>query len=176
MSEPDPPPGAGLAVAAPLGGLVGLVQRDPGEVNAGQLRTVVGGLRFWLPIVVPLAGFSFTTISCTSWWWSTEEHPVLLGRKGWRFLMVFVVALSLMAGFFGSMHRDVVAVLLTVMVTTICIAGQGLLPPACRRGCSEDHRNEQRRRQQLDQPADQAAPSSQPPAADGEAGRLRATS
>lgn len=130
MSEPDPPPGAGLAVAAPLGGLVGLVQRDPGEVNAGQLRTVVGGLRFWLPIVVPLAGFSFTTISCTSWWWSTEEHPVLLGRKGWRFLMVFVVALSLMAGFFGSMHRDVVAVLLTVMVTTICIAGQWLLPPA----------------------------------------------
>jgi hypothetical protein len=69
-------------------------------------------LRFWLPIVLPLAGFSFTTISSTSWWWSTEEHPFFLGRKGWRFMMVFVVALSLMAGFFGSAHRDVVAVLL----------------------------------------------------------------
>lgn len=87
-------------------------------------------LRFWLPIVVPLAAFSFTTISSTSWWWSTEDRPFLLGRKGWRFMMVFIVALSLMAGFFGSAHQDVVAVLLTVMVTTIGIAGLWLLPPA----------------------------------------------
>ncbi|MGW8955878.1 hypothetical protein [Streptomyces sp. NPDC055709] len=61
------------------------------------------------------------------------EHrgpPFLLGHKGWRFLMVFVVALSLMAGFFGSVRRGVVAVLLTVMVTTIGIAGLWLLPPA----------------------------------------------
>jgi hypothetical protein len=63
-------------------------------------------LRFWLPIVVPLAAFSFTTMSTTSWWWSTENRPFLLGRKHWRFMMVFVVALSLMAGFFGSAHQD----------------------------------------------------------------------
>lgn len=86
-------------------------------------------LRFWLPIVVPLAAFSFTTMSSASWWWSTEDRPFLLGRKGWRFMMVFVVALSLMAGFFGSANRDVVAVVLTVMVTTIGIAGLWLLPP-----------------------------------------------
>ncbi|MBD3934882.1 hypothetical protein IF129_25385 [Streptomyces chumphonensis] len=84
---------------------------------------------FWLPIVVPLTAFSFTTLSSTSWWWSTEDRPFLLGRKGWRFVMVFVVAMSLMAGFFGSPHRDVVAVLLTTMVTTIGIAGLWLLPP-----------------------------------------------
>ncbi|MEU9359659.1 hypothetical protein AB0D35_16345 [Streptomyces sp. NPDC048301] len=37
-------------------------------------------------------------------------------------MMVFVVALSLMADLFGSAHQDVVAVLLTVMVTIIGIA------------------------------------------------------
>ncbi|MEU9623904.1 hypothetical protein [Streptomyces sp. NPDC048155] len=44
--------------------------------------------------------------------------------------MVFVVALSLMAGFFGSAHHDLIAVLLTVMVTTVGIVGLWLLPPA----------------------------------------------
>lgn len=96
----------------------------------GQQLPPDDDLRFWLPIVVPLAAFSFTLMSCTSWWWSTETRPFLLGRKGWRFMMVFVVALSLMAGFFGSANRDFVAVLLTVMVTTIGIAGLWLLPPA----------------------------------------------
>ncbi|MEU3958869.1 hypothetical protein AB0F42_03400 [Streptomyces buecherae] len=75
-------------------------------------------------------------MSSTSWWRSTEVRPFLLGRKGWRFLMIFVVALSLMAGFFGSANRDVVAVLLTVMVTIIGIAGLWLLPPALSRNCS----------------------------------------
>ncbi|MFF8790875.1 hypothetical protein [Streptomyces sp. NPDC015125] len=87
-------------------------------------------LRFWLPIVVPLAAFSFTTMSSTSWWWSTEDRPFLLGRKHWRFMMVFVVALSLMAGFFGSAHQDVIAVLLTVMVTIIGLVGLWFLPLA----------------------------------------------
>ncbi|WP_344384671.1 hypothetical protein [Streptomyces thermolineatus] len=32
-------------------------------------------------------------MSSTSWWWSTEDRPFLLGRKHWRFTMVFVVAL-----------------------------------------------------------------------------------
>lgn len=96
----------------------------------GQQLPADDDLRFWLPIVVPLAAFSFTTMSSTSWWWSTEDRPFLLGRKHWRFMMVFVVALSLMAGFFGSAHQDFVAVLLTVMVTTIGIAGLWLLPPA----------------------------------------------
>ncbi|MYS32583.1 hypothetical protein K388_07278 [Streptomyces sp. KhCrAH-43] len=96
----------------------------------GQQLPTDDDLRFWLPIVVPLAAFSFTTMSSTSWWWSTEARPFLLGRKGWRFMMVFVVALSLMAGFFGSAHRDFVAVVLAVMVTTIGIGGLWLLPPA----------------------------------------------
>ncbi|MFL4909328.1 hypothetical protein ACJ6WF_40615 [Streptomyces sp. MMS24-I2-30] len=61
---------------------------------------------------------------------SAEDRPFLLGRKHWRFMMVFVVALSLMAGFFGSAHQDVDAVLLTVMVTIIDIVGLWLLPPA----------------------------------------------
>ncbi|MET8816429.1 hypothetical protein ABZW47_31065 [Streptomyces sp. NPDC004549] len=87
-------------------------------------------LRLWLPIVVPLAAFAFTTISSTSWWWSTEDRPFLLGRKNWRSMMVFVVALSLMAGFFGSAHQGATAVLLTAMVTTLGIAGLWLLPPA----------------------------------------------
>ncbi|MFF5106483.1 hypothetical protein [Streptomyces sp. NPDC000134] len=78
----------------------------------GQHLPADDDLRFWLPIVVPLAAFSFTTMSSTSWWYSTEDRPFLLGRKHWRFMMVFVVALSLMAGFFGSAHHDVVAVLL----------------------------------------------------------------
>ncbi|MGW2461843.1 hypothetical protein ACWC2M_22840 [Streptomyces sp. NPDC001761] len=47
-------------------------------------------------------------------------------------VMVFVVALSLMAGFFGSAHQDVVAVLLTVMVTTMGIVTCG----SCRWPCS----------------------------------------
>ncbi|WP_431983144.1 hypothetical protein [Streptomyces qinglanensis] len=87
-------------------------------------------LRLWLPIVVPLAAFSFTTMSSTSWWWSTEDRSFLLGRKHWRFLMVFVVALSLMAGFVGSARQDVATALLTVMVTALGIAGLWLLPPA----------------------------------------------
>ncbi|PWI05711.1 hypothetical protein DIZ27_37735 [Streptomyces sp. NWU339] len=87
-------------------------------------------LCFWLPIVVPLAAFSFTTISSTSWWWSTETRPFLLDREHWRFMMIFVVALSLMAGFFDSASRDVVFVVLTVMVTTIGIVGLWLLPPS----------------------------------------------
>nr|WP_285554796.1 hypothetical protein [Streptomyces hygroscopicus] len=37
---------------------------------------------------------------------------------------------SLMAGFFDSAHQDVVAVLLTVMVTIIGTVGLWLLPPA----------------------------------------------
>lgn len=96
----------------------------------GQQLPADDDLRLWLPIVVPLAAFSFTTISSTSWWWSTEDRPFLLGRRQWRFLMVFVAALSLMAGFFGSAHQDAVAVLLTVLVTTIGIVGLWLLPPA----------------------------------------------
>ncbi|MGC5041099.1 hypothetical protein ACLQ2C_36790 [Streptomyces sp. DT73] len=95
----------------------------------GQQLPADDSLRFWLPIVVPLAALSFTLMSCTSWWWSTETRPVLLGRKGWRFMMVFVVALSLMAGFFGSAHQDFVALVLTVMVTTIGILGLWLIPP-----------------------------------------------
>ncbi|MGI5262441.1 hypothetical protein [Streptomyces angustmyceticus] len=96
----------------------------------GQQLPADDDLRFWLPIVVPLAAFSFTTMSSTSWWWSTEDRPFLLGRKHWRFMMVFVVALSLMAGFFGSAHQDVIAVLLTVMVTIIGLVGLWFLPPA----------------------------------------------
>jgi hypothetical protein len=96
----------------------------------GQQLPTDDDLRFWLPITVPLAAFSFTTMSSTSWWCSTDERPFLLGRTHWRFMMVFVVALSLMAGYFGSAHQDVVAVLLTVMVTTIGITGLWLLPPA----------------------------------------------
>jgi hypothetical protein len=96
----------------------------------GQHLPADDDLRFWLPIIVPLAAFSFTTMSSTSWWWSTEDRPFLLGRKHWRFMMVFVVVLFLMAGFFGSAHQDVVAVLLTVMVTTIGITGLWLLQPA----------------------------------------------
>lgn len=95
----------------------------------GQRLPADDELRFWLPIVVPLAAFTFTLTSSTSWWWSTEERPFLLGRKRWRFMMVFVVALSLMAGYFGSAHQDFVALLLTAMVTTIGIAGLWLLPP-----------------------------------------------
>lgn len=95
----------------------------------GQQLPADDDLRFWLPIVVPLAAFSFTTMSSTSWWYSTEDRPFLLGRKRWRFLMVFVVALSLMAGFFGSAHQDFVALLLTVMVTAIGVVGLWLLPP-----------------------------------------------
>jgi hypothetical protein len=95
----------------------------------GQQLPADDDVRFWLPIVVPLAAFSFTTISSTSWWYSTDDQPFLLGRKHWRFMMVFVVALSLMAGFFGSAHQDFVALLLTVVVTTIGIAGLWLLPP-----------------------------------------------
>ncbi|WP_331756145.1 hypothetical protein OH791_38970 (plasmid) [Streptomyces anulatus] len=37
---------------------------------------------------------------------------------------------SHLAGFFGSAHQDVVAVLLTAMVTTIGTVGLWLLPPA----------------------------------------------
>ncbi|MFF7189677.1 IS701 family transposase [Streptomyces sp. NPDC008222] len=53
------------------------------------------------------------------------------GAKGERLYdwSAFAVQVK-MAGFFGSAHRDVVAVLLTVMVTTIGIAGLWLLPPA----------------------------------------------
>ncbi|MGW5679534.1 hypothetical protein ACWEV4_31410 [Streptomyces sp. NPDC003860] len=96
----------------------------------GQQLPADDDLRFWLPIIVPLAAFSFTTMSSTSWWCSTEDRPFLLGRKHWRFMMVFVVALSLMAGYFGSAHQDAVAVLLTVMVTIIGIVGLWLLPLA----------------------------------------------
>ncbi|MET9694333.1 hypothetical protein ABZY81_38940 [Streptomyces sp. NPDC006514] len=96
----------------------------------GQHLPADDSLRFWLPIVVPLAAFSFTLMSCTSWWWSTDTRPYMLGRKGWRFLMVAVVALSLMTGFIGSANRDFIAVVLTVMVTTIGIAGLWLLPAA----------------------------------------------
>lgn len=95
----------------------------------GQQLPADDDLRLWLPIVAPLAAFSFTTISSTSWWCSTEARPFLLGRTGWRFMMVFVVALSLMTGFFGSANPDAIAVVLTVMVTTIGIAGLWLLPP-----------------------------------------------
>ncbi|MFJ1923043.1 hypothetical protein ACIP87_28650 [Streptomyces albidoflavus] len=45
-------------------------------------------------------------------------------------MMIFVVALSLMAGFFGSAHQNTVALLLSAMVTTASIAGLWLLPPA----------------------------------------------
>ncbi|MEU6175830.1 hypothetical protein ABZ832_28470 [Streptantibioticus parmotrematis] len=97
--------------------------------RVGQQLPAGDDLRFWLPIVVPLTVFSFTTMSSTSWWGSTEGRPFLLGRKDWRFLMVFVVALSLMTGFFGSARQDVVAMVLTVMVTTVGVAGLWLLPP-----------------------------------------------
>ncbi|KOT48409.1 MULTISPECIES: hypothetical protein [Streptomyces] len=96
----------------------------------GQLLPADDDLRFWLPIVVPLAAFSFTLLSSMSWWWSTKDRPFLLGRTGWRLLMLFVVALSLMTGIFGSAHRDIVALLLTVMVTTLGTAGLWLLPLA----------------------------------------------
>ncbi|MGW9423310.1 hypothetical protein ACWGSU_18360 [Streptomyces koyangensis] len=96
----------------------------------GQQLPADDDLRFWLPIVVPLAAFSFTMLSSMSWWRSTDDHPFLLGRRDWRFMMVFVVALSLMAGFFGSAHQDTVALLLSAMVTTAGIAGLWLLPPA----------------------------------------------
>ncbi|MFE4692138.1 hypothetical protein ACFRH6_19040 [Streptomyces sp. NPDC056749] len=69
-------------------------------------------------------------MSSTSWSHSTDNQPFLLGRTHWRFTMVFVIAPSLTDGFFGSAHQDFVALLLTVMVTTIGIAGLGLLPPA----------------------------------------------
>ncbi|MFB6811192.1 hypothetical protein [Streptomyces sp. NPDC056387] len=95
----------------------------------GQKLPTDDDLRFWLPIIVPLAAFSFTTISSTSWWCSTEDRPFLLGRKHPRFMLVFVAALSLMAGFFGSAHQDVVAVLLTIMVTIIGMVGLWFLPP-----------------------------------------------
>ncbi|MFD4578007.1 hypothetical protein ACFWNK_37545 [Streptomyces sp. NPDC058417] len=96
----------------------------------GQQLPADDDLRFWLQIFAPIAAFGFTTMSSTSWWWSSEDRPFLLGRKHGRYLMVFVVALSLMAGFFGSAHQDVDAVLLTVLVTIIGIVGLWLLPPA----------------------------------------------
>ncbi|WP_310729099.1 hypothetical protein [Streptomyces sp. N2A] len=87
-------------------------------------------LRFWLPIVVPLAAFSFTLLSAVSWWGSTETRPYLLGRKGWRFLIVFVSGLSLLTGTSGASNLDATAVLLTMMVTAIGIMGLWLLPAA----------------------------------------------
>ncbi|MER5887010.1 hypothetical protein ABT160_24565 [Streptomyces sp. NPDC001941] len=87
-------------------------------------------LRFWLPIVVPLTAFSYTTMSSLSWWHSTEERPYLLGRTGWWFLMVFAIALSLMAGVFGSPHHDIAALLLAAMLTAMGVLGLWLLPPA----------------------------------------------
>ncbi|WP_242548872.1 hypothetical protein [Streptomyces albidoflavus] len=98
--------------------------------RCGQQLPADDHLRFWLPIVVPLAAFSFTTLSSMSWWRSTDNRPFLLGRRHSRFMMIFVVALSLMAGFFGSAHQNTVALLLSAMVTTAGIAGLWLLPPA----------------------------------------------
>ncbi|MFD6243074.1 MULTISPECIES: hypothetical protein [Streptomyces] len=98
--------------------------------RCGQQLPADDHLRFWLPIVVPLAAFSFTTLSSMSWWRSTDDRPFLLGRRHWRFIMIFVAALSLMAGFFGSAHQNTVALLLSAMVTTAGIAGLWLLPPA----------------------------------------------
>ncbi|MFE6904477.1 hypothetical protein ACFVFJ_48245 [Streptomyces sp. NPDC057717] len=95
----------------------------------GQQLPADDDRRIWLPIVVPLAAFSFTMMSSTFWWRSSEARPMLLSCRGWKFMMVFVVALSLVTGIFGSANRDIVSVVLTVMVTTIGIAGLWLLPP-----------------------------------------------
>jgi len=86
---------------------------------------------FWLPIVVPGAAFSFTVLAAMSWWWSgVRSKPFLMGRSNWRFLVVFVAALSMAAGVIGSADRDVTAVVLTATITMMGIAGLWLLPAA----------------------------------------------
>jgi hypothetical protein len=87
-------------------------------------------VRLWLPYVVPGAALSFTLLAALSWWVSiVDAKPFLLGRTRWRFLVVFVCELSLIAGVLGAQVRDATAVVLTVMVTTIGMTGLWLLPP-----------------------------------------------
>ncbi|MCX5346126.1 hypothetical protein [Streptomyces atratus] len=87
-------------------------------------------LRFWLPIVVPGAAFTFTLLAAISWWYSAfTGTEYLAGRRRWWFLIVFIAALSLAAGVIAAQVRDVNTVILTAMVTTIGMLGLWLLPP-----------------------------------------------
>ncbi|MER5852472.1 hypothetical protein ABT126_37135 [Streptomyces sp. NPDC002012] len=88
-------------------------------------------LRFWLPIVVPGAAFTFTLLAAISRWYSAfTGTDFLAGRRRWWFLIVFVAALSLAAGVIAAQVRDANAVVLTAMVTAIGMVGLWLLPPA----------------------------------------------
>ncbi|MGK5693292.1 hypothetical protein ACSNOJ_10380 [Streptomyces sp. URMC 128] len=87
-------------------------------------------LRFWLPILVPGAAGTFTLLAAVSWWYSTfTSRDFLAGRNRCWFLIVFVAALSMTAGIIAAQLRDVSAVVLTAMVTTIGMLGLWLLPP-----------------------------------------------
>jgi hypothetical protein len=101
---------------------------------------------FWLPIVVPGAAFSFTTLAAMSWWWSgVQSKPFLLGRRDWWFLVVFVAAFSMAAGIIGAQVRDVTTVVLSAAITFMGITGLWLLPaavsPAVLRGLPQRRRS-----------------------------------
>ncbi|WP_329536844.1 hypothetical protein OG568_50465 (plasmid) [Streptomyces sp. NBC_01450] len=88
-------------------------------------------LRFWLPIVVPGAAFSFTLLAAVSWWYTVfHTQEFLAGRRGGWFLIVFVAALSLAAGIIAAQVRDVTAVVPTTTLTTIGMTRLWFLPPA----------------------------------------------
>jgi hypothetical protein len=84
-----------------------------------------------LPVAIPLAALSFTLLSALSWWVTLAEgRPFLLGRTRWRFLMVFVVALSVLTGVIGAPERDATAVLLSLVLTLMGATALWFLPPA----------------------------------------------
>jgi hypothetical protein len=85
----------------------------------------------WMAIVVPLAAFSFTLIAAVSWWYSgIRSRPFLLGRSRWKFLVVFVAALSMTAGIIGTTDRDFPTVLFIAAFTFMGMTGLWLLPAA----------------------------------------------
>jgi hypothetical protein len=84
-----------------------------------------------LPAAISLAALSFTLLSALSWWVTLAEgRPFLLGRTKWRFLMVFVVALSVLTGVIGAPDRDASAVLLSLVLTLMGTTALWFLPPA----------------------------------------------
>ncbi|WP_055531044.1 hypothetical protein [Streptomyces graminilatus] len=84
-----------------------------------------------LPVAIPLAALSFTLMSALSWWVTLAEgRHFLLGRTKWRFLMVFVVTLSVLTGIIGAPTRDTATVLLSLMLTFMGTTGLWFLPPA----------------------------------------------
>ena len=59
-----------------------------------------------------------------------EDRSYLLGPTHWRFLVVFVAALSLAAGFIGAQPHDFSAAVMAAMMTILGMTGLWLLPPA----------------------------------------------